>query len=63
MYELHVYYPGEPRPRLTERVRRAAEALDSISRLLAAHRGCERIVVMLSGLRLFSVDCAGNRLP
>ncbi|MGH6967254.1 MAG: hypothetical protein ACREE0_22440 [Phenylobacterium sp.] len=63
MYELHVYYGGDSIARKTVRASRAAEALDLIAQLLAEHDGCERVVVMVSGVRLFAVDCAGNRLP
>ena len=62
MYELHVYYPGDTIMRKTVRAARAAEALDLIPQLLAEHDGCEHIVVMTRGVRLFSVDCHGNRL-
>ena len=63
MYELGVYYPGDIIARKMVEAKRAEEALGLIPKLLAEHDGCERVVVMLSGLRLFSVDCAGNRLP
>ena len=63
MYELGVYYPGDTIARSMVEAKRADEALGLIPKLLAEHAGCERVVVMLSGLRLFSVDCAGNRLP
>jgi hypothetical protein len=63
MYELHVYYAGDRLPRKTVRAARAADALDRIPQLLAEHDGCEHIVVMVSGVRLFAVDCHGNRLP
>jgi hypothetical protein len=63
MYELHVYYTGDRLPRKTVKAARAAEALDRIPQLLAEHDGCEHIVVMVSGVRLFAVDCHGSRLP
>lgn len=60
MYSLVVYASGEHAPLATVRVNGAAEALDTIPRLLAEHHGCERIAVMLHSTLLFSVDCAGN---
>lgn len=63
MYELHVFYPGDAIARKTAKAGRAADALGLIPRLLAEHDGCEHIVVMGGGVRLFAVDCAGNRLP
>lgn len=63
MYELQVYYAGDTTIRKSVRASRAAEALELIPLLLAEHDGCEHIVVLVSGVRLFSVDCAGNRLP
>jgi len=63
MYELHVYYPGDRLPRKTVKAARAPEAFDRIPQLLAEHDGCERIVVMVSGVLLFAVDCHGSRLP
>jgi hypothetical protein len=63
MYELMVYHPGDPIARVTVKARRAAEALALIPQLLVEHEGCEHIVVLLGGVRLFAVDCAGNRLP
>jgi hypothetical protein len=63
MYQLLVYYPGKAGVQATFIVERAAEVLDLIPKLLAEHRGCERVVVMLDQTRLFAVDCAGNRLP
>lgn len=63
MYQLMVYHPGEPIARVTVKAARAAEALALIPLLLAEHHGCEHVVVTVDGVRLFSVDCAGNRLP
>ena len=62
MYELVVHHPGPGVA--TERVKlaRSSDVLDMIPRLLARHHGCERIDVMYSGGKLFSVDCAGNEL-
>jgi hypothetical protein len=34
-----------------------------IQSALAEHEGCERVNVMMGATRLFSVDCAGDRLP
>jgi len=63
MYELVVYYPGEDIARRRVKAGRSAEAFALIPQLLAEHDGCEHIVVLLGGVRLFAVDCAGNRLP
>jgi hypothetical protein len=63
MYQLLVYYPNDPIPRATVKAARAPDALTLIPRLLSEHDGCEHVVVMLGGIRLFAVDCAGNRLP
>ena len=63
MYKLLVYYPEREGVQATIEVRRAADVVDAIPGLLAAHDGCEHIVVMLDNVRLFAVDCHGNRLP
>lgn len=63
MYQLVVFHPGERTPRVTVSVARAADVLERIPELLAAHDGCEHIVVMSDTTRLFAVDCHGNRLP
>ena len=63
MYLLMVYHPGDLIARVTVKAGRAAEASALIPQLLAEHAGCEHIVVMLGGVRLFAVDCTGNRLP
>ena len=63
MYQLLVFYPGERLPHTTTKVAKAADVLELISTLLAEHGGCERVVVMNDGVRLFAVDCMGNRLP
>ncbi len=63
MYELHVFYPGDAIARKTVQAGRSADALGLIPQLLAEHEGCEHVVVMVGGVRLFAVDCAGNRLP
>lgn len=63
MYDLLVYHPGDPIARVTVKAARAADALALIPQLLAEHAECEYVVVMLGGVRLFAVDCAGSRLP
>ncbi len=63
MYELRVYLPDNPVPLVACHAASAAEVLDVVQRALADHPGCEKVVVTLSGIRLFAVDCAGNRLP
>ena len=64
MYELLVYYPEDPTlVRKSVRVDRGNEVVALIPKLLAEHVGCERIVVTAHNVRLFSVDCAGNRHP
>lgn len=62
MYELQVFHAGSDFP--TERVwvSQAAEVLESIPKVLQRHSGCERVVVSKGALKLFSVDCAGNRI-
>jgi hypothetical protein len=44
-------------------VQNAADVLTRIPEILEAHPGCERVVVHLEDLRLFGVDCEGNRVP
>ena len=61
VYQLQVYLPGEKHPHVTATAKRGSEVLTLIPKLLEAHDGCERIVVLLGQMRLFSVDCAGNR--
>lgn len=63
MYQLQVYFPGDTAPRATVPCDRAAGVMLRIPQLLADHDGCEVIVVRMGGLRLFSVDCEGHRLP
>ncbi len=63
MYQLLVYYPEKPGVHATIVAERAAEVLDLIPKILAEHDGCERVVVTYDQVRLFAVDCAGNRLP
>lgn len=63
MYQLLVYYPADEGVRVTHSVNRGADVLTLIPRLLSEHLGCERVVVKFNSERLFSVDCAGNRLP
>ncbi len=63
MYQLQVYLPNNPVPLAAYHTAAAAEVLDLVQKALADHDGCERVVVTLSGVRLFAVDCAGNRLP
>jgi hypothetical protein len=41
---------------------RAHAVLETIPKLLAAHPDCERIVVWSDHVRLFAVDCRGNRI-
>lgn len=63
MYLLLVYFPEDDVARATIPALNAAEVLSLIPQLLAEHAGCEHIVVKGAGVRLFSVDCEGNRLP
>lgn len=65
MYHLLIYYPGDPAHRPSQRIeaRDPKAIVDTIPKVLAEHDGCERVVVMMGVTRLFSVDCAGNRLP
>ncbi len=63
MYKLLVYYPDTKGVHTTVDVARGADVLTLIPNVLAEHDGCEHIVVTLNGMRLFAVDCAGNRLP
>ena len=63
MYQLLVYYADDTAPRQRISVGKASEVLALIPELLAAHAGCERVVVMVGDTRLFSVDCHGNRQP
>lgn len=63
MYELQVYHPGDPIARVTVKAARAADAIALIPQLLAEHAECEHVVVMVGDVRLFAVDCAGNRRP
>ena len=63
MYHLLVYFSGETVPVATIHTPRASEILGLIPKLLAEHDGCEHIVVMGDTVRLFSVDCHGNRMP
>jgi hypothetical protein len=63
MYQLQVYFPGDPVPQAAYHTQSASAVIDLVQKALADHAGCERVVVTLSGARLFAVDCAGNRLP
>lgn len=63
MYHLLVFYPGETHPQATATCESSAEVLKAIPLILAGHPGCERVAVRVGTTTLFSVDCAGNRLP
>ena len=63
MYRLLVHYPQEDVARATVDVTTAADVLTHIPEILAEHEGCAHIEVMFNDVRLFAVDCAGNRLP
>jgi hypothetical protein len=63
MYRLLVFHSGETTPRHLIPVARAADVLTRIPEVLAEHPGCEHVVLMYDEIRLFAVDCAGNRLP
>lgn len=63
MYTLRVYQQDDPVATETLTCDRAADVLEAIPRLLARHARCERIEVHAGALRLFSVDCEGNRRP
>ena len=62
MYHLEVIHPGEPVPVKRRSVTNAGDVLQIIPQLLAEHPGCERVVVWFELTRLFTVDCAGNRI-
>ncbi len=61
MYTLQVFYDGKLDH--IEMLARAADVLTRIPVLLQEHVGCEKIVVLFGAVRLFAVDCEGNRLP
>ena len=63
MYKLLVYHPGETVPHEVIVVAKAADVVARIPQVLADHGDCEHVVVTLDEVRLFAVDCAGNRLP
>ncbi len=63
MYTLHVHYAGQSVATETRRALSAAEALDLIPELLAAHPECECVAVYAGNTHLFSVDRKGNRIP
>lgn len=63
MYRLLVYHAEADAPHATLTAQTGAEALEMVQAALAEHIACERIVVMLDDVRLFSVDCQGNRHP
>ena len=63
MYKLMVYHSGGAQVSATITVARAADVLSRITQVLAEHDGCESVVVTFNDIRLFAVDCAGNRLP
>lgn len=62
MYQLRVFHPDRPVAAETLRIVSAADVLRTLPRLLEEHAGCERIEVWGADVRLFSVDCDGNRL-
>ena len=63
VYRLLVCYHQEVLPRDVVSIERADAVLDRIPDVLAEHRDCEKLVVMLDGLRLFAIDSSGARLP
>jgi hypothetical protein len=62
MYRIDVIYPDRAEARERFHVARASEILTAVSRLLAVHQGCDRLVVWVGATRLFAVDSKGNRL-
>jgi hypothetical protein len=63
MYQLLVYFPEQRDAHAIVNAHNASDALALIPRILADHHGCERVVVIMGTVRLFAVDCAGNRTP
>lgn len=63
MYSLHVFYSGIPAPRAVVNAQDAEQAMSQVRDLLAQHQGCERVEVHAGAVKLFAVDCEGNRLP
>jgi len=63
MYQLLTFCQGQKGPRSKTTVEAAPEAMKLLQTLLAANDDCERVVMMHDGVRLFSVDAAGNREP
>ena len=62
MYTLQVFYSGSRLAAQTYEIEKSARVLTRIPELLAAHDGCERIAVSTRGVRMFPVNCHGNRL-
>jgi len=62
MYDLRVFFPGEPACRVSVPIVYASDVMASIPQILQVHYGCERIDVMLDTTRLFALDGAGRAL-
>lgn len=58
-YRLEVIHDGVAYPNELISASSAAEVMDSIPKLLAAHPDCHRIHVYVGDTRLFSIDCTG----
>ena len=63
MYALKVFHPGEAVARQTHTATSADEVMRLIPKLLADHPGCERVEVHSATVKLFAVDCEGQRIP
>lgn len=56
MYQLRVFMPGDEAPIEMATLLRGGEVLEMVSLLLRQFSGCDRIEVLASSLRLFSVE-------
>ncbi len=62
MYRLRVFHAGSTSPTEVLSIDSAAEVLTAIPRLLERHPDCAHVEVRVGEIRLFAVDCEGNRL-
>ncbi|HEY8574518.1 hypothetical protein [Phenylobacterium sp.] len=63
MYRLNVFHDGRTTPTQTVALSQAGDVLTSIPMLLEQFPDCARVEVTAGAVRLFSVDCKGNRIP
>jgi len=61
VYQIQVFYADDDIARDTRDIDHAADVMTNIPVVADAHQGCARIVVLLDGVELFSLEGDGER--